>query len=158
MCSSDLYLTNAQSNNTAINWTFNSNGFSQNNSFNGYNASGSSYCAWTFRKQPKFFDVVTYTGTGSNTTISHNLGSVPGCIIVKRTDVSGYDWRVYHRSLTSAEYSIQLNATTAEGSGPTIWNSTAPTSTVFSVGTNASVNASGGTYVAYLFEIGRAHV
>jgi len=109
------------------------------------------YASWTFRKQPKFFDVVTYTGTGSNTTIAHNLGSVPGCIIVKRTDAAGYDWRVYHRGLTSAEYSIQLNATSAQGSGPTIWNSTSPTSTVFSVGTNASVNASGGTYVAYLF-------
>jgi hypothetical protein len=129
---------------------FNSNGFSI-----GANASFSStdYASWTFREQPKFFDVVTYTGTGSNRTIAHNLGSVPGCVIVKSTSVGGfgYDWRVYHRSLTSAAYTIQLNTTSAESSQPSIWNSTAPTSTVFSVGTDIGVNESGQTYVAYLF-------
>jgi len=114
------------------------------------NRSGASYVAWTFRKAPKFFDVVTYTGTGSARTISHALGSTPGMIIVKRTDTTG-NWQVYHRSLTSASNSIQLNLTDAEASATTVWNSTAPTSSVFSVGTDATVNASGGTYVAYLF-------
>ena len=115
-----------------------------------YNTNAATYVSWTFRKQPKFFDVVTYTGTGSNRTIAHSLGSAPGCIIVKRTDTTS-DWQVYHNSLTSAAYSIQLNLTNAQASAPTVWNSTAPTSSVFSVGTDASVNASGGTYVAYLF-------
>ena len=128
---------------------FNANGFDLGSSVR-VNASGVSNVAWTFRKQPKFFDVVTYTGTGSNTTVAHNLGSVPGCIIVKRTDTAG-DWQVYHNSLTSAAYSIQLDLTNAQASTPTVWNSTAPTSTVFSVGTNADVNASGGTYVAYIY-------
>ena len=114
------------------------------------NASAATYVGWTFRKQPKFFDVVTYTGTGSNTTIAHNLGSVPGCIIVKCTS-HGVAWNVYHRSLTSAAYELELNTTSAEFSDPTIWNSTAPTSTVFSVGTNLGINGSGRTYVAYLF-------
>lgn len=108
------------------------------------------YASWTFRKQPKFFDVVTYTGTGSATTIAHNLGSVPGCIIVKRTNTTS-NWQVYHNGLTSAAYSIQLNQTSAQASAPTVWNSTAPTSTVFSVGTSTDVNASGGTYVAYIY-------
>jgi hypothetical protein len=107
------------------------------------------YVTWTFRKQPKFFDVVTYTGTGSNTTIAHNLGSVPACIIVKRTDATGA-WQVYHRSLANTEYLV-LNTTAAKATGATRWNSTTPTSTVFSVGTDATVNASGGTYVAYIF-------
>jgi len=107
------------------------------------------YVSWTFRKQPKFFDVVTYTGTGSNTTIAHNLGSVPGCIIVKRTD-TGAAWAVYHRSLANTQYLV-LNTTAAAATGATWWNSTTPTSTVFSVGTDASVNASGGTYIAYIF-------
>ena len=114
------------------------------------NATGASLVSWTFRKQPKFFDVVTYTGTGSNTTIAHNLGSVPGCIIVKCTS-HGVGWNVYHRSLTSAAYELELNTTSAEFSDPTIWNSTAPTSTVFSVGTNLGINGSGRTYVAYIF-------
>jgi hypothetical protein len=104
---------------------------------------------WTFRKQPKFFDVVTYTGTGSNTTIAHSLGSVPGSIIVKRTDTTA-DWAVYHRSLANTQYLV-LNDTAAAATGATWWNSTTSTSSVFSVGTDASVNASGGTYVAYVF-------
>ena len=114
-----------------------------------YNTSAATYVSWTFREQPKFFDVVTYTGTGSNTTIAHNLDSVPGCIIVKRTDTTA-NWAVYHRSLANTQYLV-LNNTDAVATGATWWNSTTPTSTVFSVGTNASVNASGGTYVAYLF-------
>jgi len=117
---------------------------------NGGNNSGSTYVSWTFRKAAKFFDVVTYTGTGSARTIAHSLGVAPGMIIVKRTDTTA-DWQVYHRSLTSAAYSIQLNLRDAQASVPTVWNSTAPTSSVFSVGTDATVNASGGTYVAYLF-------
>jgi hypothetical protein len=110
---------------------------------------GSPYVSWGIRKQSKFFDVVSYTGTGSNTTIAHSLGSVPACIMVKRTDASG-DWRVYHRSLANTEY-LTLNTTAMKATGATIWNSTTPTSTVFSIGTDATVNASAGKYVAYLF-------
>jgi hypothetical protein len=115
-----------------------------------YNTNAATYASWTFREAAKFFDVVTYTGTGSARTIAHSLGVAPGMVIVKRTDTTG-NWQVYHRSLTSAAYSIQLNLTNAQASAPTVWNSTAPTSSVFSVGTDATVNASGGTYVAYLF-------
>jgi hypothetical protein len=114
-----------------------------------HNGTGTNYASWTFRKAEKFFDVVTYTGNGSNRTIAHNLGSVPGCIIVKRTDTTG-NWQVYHRSLANTEYMV-LNSTAAKATGTTRWNSTTPTSTVFSLGTDATVNASGGTYVAYLF-------
>jgi hypothetical protein len=115
-----------------------------------YNTNAATYVSWTFRKAAKFFDVVTWTGTGSARTIAHSLGVAPGMIIVKRTDTTS-NWQVYHRSLTSAAYSMQLNLTAAQASAPTVWNSTAPTSSVFSVGTDATVNASGGTYVAYLY-------
>jgi hypothetical protein len=111
--------------------------------------SARTYVSWTFREQPKFFDVVTYTGTGSNTTIAHSLGVVPGCIIVKRTDTTAA-WAVYHRSLANTQYLV-LNTTAAAATGATWWNSTTPTSAVFSLGTDASVNASGGTYVAYVY-------
>jgi hypothetical protein len=130
-----------------------SNGFSITTSGGGainfYNASGATYASWTFREQPKFFDVVTYTGNGSNRTIAHNLGSEPGCMIVKRTDSAG-QWRVYHVDL-GPQYFLLLNATDAANLQSTIWNNTAPTSTVFSVGTSSDVNGSGNTYVAYLF-------
>ena len=114
-----------------------------------YNTSAATYVSWTFREQPKFFDVVTYTGTGANRTIAHNLGSVPGCIMVKRTDTAA-DWAVYHRSIANTEY-LTLNTNDQAFTGATWWNSTTATSSVFSVGTDATVNASGGTYVAYLF-------
>ena len=116
-----------------------------------YNTSADTYASWSFREQAKFFDIVTYTGTGSATTIAHSLGTVPGCIIVKCTSVDNGNWRVYHRSLTSAAYVLSLNAASAESSQPSMWNSTAPTSTVFTVGTDIGVNDAGQTYVAYLF-------
>ena len=131
--------------------SFNTNGFTLNTptTTNNLNRLDFTQVSWTFRKQPKFFDVVTWTGSGANRTIAHNLGSVPGCIIVKRTDVAA-DWQVYHRSLANTEYTV-LNTTAAKATGATRWNSTTPTDTVFSLGTDATVNASGGTYVAYLF-------
>jgi hypothetical protein len=112
------------------------------------NSSGGQMVSWTFRKQPKFFDVVTYTGTGVARTIAHDLGSVPGSIIVKRTDATR-NWCVYHRSLGNTNQII-LNSTAALES-TALWNNTTPTSTVFSVNNDLDVNASGGTYVAYLF-------
>ena len=114
-----------------------------------YNTSAATYVSWTLRKQPKYFDIQTWTGSGANRTISHALGSVPGCIMVKRTDTTGA-WQVYHRSLANTEYLV-LNDTAAKATGATRWNSTTPTSTVFSLGTDATVNASAGTYVAYIF-------
>jgi len=128
---------------------FGSTGFSLG-SESDINESATTYVSWTFREQPKFFDIVTYTGTGSNTTIAHSLGAVPGCIMVKRTDTGGSPWAVYHRSLANTQYLV-LNSTAAAATGATWWNSTTPTSSVFSVGTDATVNASGGTYVAYIF-------
>ena len=130
--------------------SFNANGFSVGANYNGsFNLNTNLYASWTFREQAKFFDVVTYTGTGANRTIAHALGSVPGCIMVKRTDTTG-DWQVYHSSLANTQYMV-LNTTAAVATGATRWNSTTPTSSVFSVGTDATVNASGGTYVAYVF-------
>jgi hypothetical protein len=141
--------TSAEGNFSPLFSSFNTNGFSLNGTSSDLNSSSYNYASWTFREQPKFFDVVTYTGTGSNTTIAHSLGAVPGSIIVKRTDTTA-DWAVYHRSLANTQYLV-LNTTAAAATGATWWNSTTPTSAVFSVGTDASVNASGGTYVAYIF-------
>jgi hypothetical protein len=129
--------------------SFTSSGFELGPSYvNFTNTSGSSLVSWTFRKAEKFFDVVTYTGNSATQNIAHNLGSDPGCIIVKRTDTDG-DWWVYHRSLGNTGYA-RLNFTQAAGTSSILWNSTTPTSTQFTLGASA-VNISGGTYVAYLF-------
>ena len=127
---------------------FNSNGFTVDDN-ELVNANDPGLVSWTFRKASKFFDIVTYTGNGSNRTISHNLGSAPGMIIVKRTD-GLKDWAVYHRGRGNTHYGT-LNTTEAFYDNNTWWNDTDPTSTEFSVGTSAFTNNSGHTYVAYLF-------
>jgi hypothetical protein len=128
---------------------FNSNGFSIS-SATGIGVSAATYVSWTFRKQPKFFDIVTYTGTGVARTIAHNLDSVPGMMIIKRLNTST-NWPVYHRSLAATEYMILNGTSEVNADSGAFWNSTRPTSTVFSLGDNANVNGSGDTYVAYLF-------
>ena len=129
--------------------SFNSNGFSITGSQGRTNTNGDSYAAWTFRKAPKFFDVVTWTGDGATRNISHNLGSVPGMILIKRTD-SASGWVVYHRSVGATKY-LRINTNAAEASYSLYFNDTEPTSSVFTVGSNGDVNGSSNTYVAYLF-------
>jgi len=91
---------------------------------------------------------VTYTGDGgANRAIPHNLGSTPGCFIVKRTDIGG-TWAVWHRSLGD-DYYLALEST--QQAYPSSILVRSATSTTFSVGSDATVNASGGTYVCYLF-------
>jgi hypothetical protein len=115
------------------------------------NGTGTTWASWTFRKAEKFFDVVTYTGDGvAGRTVAHNLGSVPAVMIIKRTSTSGSNWRVYHSSLGNGQ-ALSLNATDAAGATTSLWNSTTPTDSVFTLGDNGNVNLSGGTFVAYLF-------
>ena len=96
------------------------------------------------------FSIITYTGSGSNASISHGLGKAPAMIIVKNRDAA-VNWFVYHRGIASdAEtYFIKLNTTDAAADLNTAWNDTAPTSTVFSIGTDGSVNQSSDDHVAY---------
>ena len=103
------------------------------------------YVTWTFRKAPKFFDVVTYTGNGATQDISHNLGSNVGMLIIKST--SAGNWFVWHRSLGDDAY-LFLNGTNAEQNPGFDWIDV--TSTTISLQNNSS-NTNGQTYVAYLF-------
>jgi len=114
------------------------------------NGNGDDICSWTFRKQEKFFDIVTYTGNATNgREIAHNLGSVPGLIIIKELGTTNY-WPVYHRSLGGTK-NLYLDNTTAATTWDGSWNNTAPTSTVFTVGGQNENNRNGGSHVAYLF-------
>jgi hypothetical protein len=150
------YLTSSATYGSTVGGTggsFNSNGITFPNDAWLTNSSDT-YASWTFRKQPKFFDVVTYTGNGTtNQNISHNLGSVPGCIIIKKTSNTS-KWFVGHQGLDPTFGSfLALNETSAAYTQPTYnkqFTST-PTSTLFSVTNAGACNASGDTYVAYLF-------
>jgi len=126
------------------------------------NQSTRTYASWTFRKQPKFFDVVTYEGDGDTNErlIPHSLNSVPGCVIVKRTDVTG-SWAVWHRAggTTTARF-FRLNGTAGAGGSLPI-NQTGMSSTNFGVyyaservisdSAGVGFNVSGAIYVAYVF-------
>ena len=112
------------------------------------------YTSFSFRKAPGFFDIVNYTGTGASVlTLSHNLGCVPGMILIKRLDGASSDWIVYHHSTGKTKY-LELNTTdaAADDTGDYIWNDTAPTATHFTIGAgHDSVNYNTNNYIAYLF-------
>jgi hypothetical protein len=131
--------------------SFNSNGFTIGGSSGGWNANNVAYVAWQWKEGASAgFDIVTYTGTGANRTVAHSLGVAPSMMIIKRRSGSATQWAVYHQSLGNTN-TIYLNLTNAQASQPTFWNSTTPTSSVFSLGTDTTVNANTETYVAYLF-------
>lgn len=142
---------------------FNSNGFTLGTGGTAgseVNVNAATYCSWTFRKQPKFFDVVTWTGNGvAGRAISHSLGSTPGMIIVKGTGNLS-NWRVWQRSANrggvdgDAYGTLNSTGAFALDGGAIFGNNTAyvaPTSTTFTVSSNSSCNANGITYVAYVF-------
>ena len=114
----------------------------------GYNDTGT-FVSWTWKKQAGVFDIQTYTGNGSNRTISHNLGAVPKMMIIKKRNTTA-PWSVGHASL-GANQVLELDATDAVATDASYWNNTRPTSSVFSVGTDGNQNTDGHTYVIYLF-------
>jgi hypothetical protein len=130
---------------------FNNNGFTVGTRQE-VNDLNRNYVAWTWRKQEKFFDIVEYSGNGNHTqgqTISHNLGSVPGMIILipkNHNDQNSYRW-VYHRSRAHNEYAFFTN----DGqSGTHTWLGGVPTASNFNV-VSTEVNTNNIDYVAYLF-------
>ena len=132
------------------------------------NGSGISYVAWQWRASNATavtntqgsitstvsanttagFSIVTYTGTGVNATVGHGLGVVPSLYVVKRRN-NVDAWFVYSNQLAATQY-LRLNSTNAAATF-NFWQNTAPTSSVFYISTDVSVNASSDTYVAYCF-------
>jgi len=95
------------------------------------------------------FSIATYTGTGSaGATVGHGLGIAAKMVIVKERGNANV-WGVGSSSLTSWAYHVRLNSSNAESNADNFWNSTAPTSSVFTLGDVTAVNRNGGTYVAY---------
>jgi len=132
--------------------SFNSNGFSMDASAR-VNGSSLTYASWTFAKQPKFFDVVTWTGTGVNgQVISHSLGVKPSVIICKCTSSSS-NWQYNDAN----DFYLLLNSTAAsaganrDGGWLPQYLATSTTLTTQNNNGNSNVNALGETYVAYLF-------
>ena len=121
--------------------------------------SNQQFTSCSFRKAKGFFDIVSWSGNGSNRTIAHNLGCVPGAIVVKKTNGVG-NWIFGHKDMNGGSnpwnYNMRFNATDEQAANNTMWNDTAPTASSFSVGTSADVNETGGEYIAYLWASGDA--
>ena len=97
------------------------------------------------------FSIVTWTGTGSAGTIAHGLGATPQVVILKSRD-NAHDWLTAHNSMHSTPWEKYLTLhTTNAVADDVIWNDTAPTSTVFSVGSYDSTNGNNVKLVAYCF-------
>jgi hypothetical protein len=127
---------------------FTSTGFTMGGSFS--NTSGYTFASWTFREAPNFFDVVTYTGDGSNTRrISHNLGATPGFIVVKKTSAA-QDWVCAHR-YDNFGNDFKLNTTGTSFGGGFIDTPNATSFGVNAYGNPEDLNTNGATYVAYLW-------
>jgi hypothetical protein len=96
------------------------------------------------------FSIIKWTGTGSNGTIAHGLSAAPEFIIVKNRGETD-EWPVLEMAYNGATHYLRLNSTAVSTSTSVMWNNTAPTSSVFSVGTYEYVNASGENYISYIF-------
>ena len=171
-------LTNAENTDAQTLSSFDSDGFTLGTQ-GGVNASGNTYASWNWlangsgsantdgsisstvsANTTAGFSIVSWTGSGADATVGHGLNSAPTIYIVKnRTDVS--DWRV-GQVLTSSNnmtdgngYYMELNDTKASSNpgSATTWGATptAPTSSVFTVGSNNSHNGSGDDMIAYCF-------
>jgi hypothetical protein len=128
--------------------SFNSNGYTINYGMGQANFSTDRYVDWIWDESPiSGMDIVSYTGTGANMTISHSLGVTPKLIINKIRSGTG-GWPVYHASLGNTG-AVQLEATGAFNVASAYWVNTSPTSSNFTVGSGLALN--GSTYINYLF-------
>ena len=132
--------------NTYVSWCWKANGGTTSSNSNG------SITTTVQANTTAGFSIVTWTGTGSNATIGHGLGVVPQLIISKSTG-HGENWAVYHHKSNSApeDYYLALDDNRANTDSSVVWNDTAPTSSVISIGTQDKINKNGSTHIAYCF-------
>ena len=148
--------------------SFDSDGFSVGND-GAWNQSSETYVGWSWKANPlptinttgtiqstvsanqaAGFSIVKYTGDGtSGSTVGHGLGATPEIVIYKRLDAVA-NWIIKSTLWGVDEYLI-FNTDALTSDSGVFWNSTSPTSSVFSLGNSASVNSSSGDYIAYCF-------
>jgi hypothetical protein len=150
--------------------SFNSNGFTLGVDSQGYvNTSSRTYVGWSWLASNTTvantsgtisstvsvnttagFSIVSYTGNGTGgATVGHGLGVAPRMIILKYRNSGSYEWLIQHASIGNTVALFFNTASTSASS--TYWNNTSPTSSVFTLGSSAALNNSGGTFIAYCF-------
>ena len=95
------------------------------------------------------FSIVSYTGTGSASTVGHGLTQAPELILVKNRDDATKNWNVY-ATILGNNY-LELNNSIVTFTGANYFNNTLSTNTVFSVGSLGSTNGNGNGMIAYCF-------
>ena len=167
-----------RTNNTGAQYTnsffssFNSDGFTVATSESDINANGSTYVTWNWKANgsgssntagsinstvsantTSGFSIVSYTGNGtSGATVGHGLGVVPQVIIVKRLNATDQTIMYHHKlNATPQDYYIRISDTGVASDFAGMWNDTAPTSSLFSIGNSATTNASSEAMIAYCF-------
>ena len=136
---------------------FNNNGFSLGVDASSDNVNRNDYtqASWSFRKSPGFFTICQWSGNATaGREISHDLGSVPGMILVKET-TGTQQWYVYHKDTGPSKYLV-LNGGGSAISGADFTNGVTPTSTAFTLSSDAAVNGSSKDYIAYVFAGGES--
>ena len=131
-----------QNNQTYVSWNWKAAGSSSSNS-NG------SVTSTVSANTTSGFSIVKWTGTGANATIGHGLGVVPKMIIVKDTDAND-NWNVYHASIGNDSH-LHLNLTNNASGSSTYWQDYTPTNSIFYIGSDPAINASGNEFIAYCF-------
>jgi hypothetical protein len=148
--------------------SFDSDGFTHGSGGNG-NVNGGSFVSWNWlasnttasnsngsitssvsASTTAGFSIVSYTGNAtSGATVGHGLSSQLDVIFIKnRTDAEA--WQTYHRPL-GATHHLSLNATSSAQDNDTRFNDTDPTSSVFTLGNNDTVNKNSSNFIAYCF-------
>ena len=145
-------ITTAEETDTEALTAFGSDGFTLGSNA-GVNTSSGTHVAWCWNESADAgFDIVTYTGnTTSGQTYSHSLSVTPNLMMVRCRN-NADNFMVYHHKTASdpeTDY-VQLNTNAAIGDSAGIWNDTAPTSSVFTLGNSGTVNENY-NYVAYLW-------
>ena len=162
--------TGAEGTDSSALTSFNSDGFSLGTGFTvkSSNKSGRTYAGWCWdagsstvsntdgsitssvrANQSAGFSIVSYAGTGSSATVGHGLSAAPHMYIVKNRS-NAYEWGVYHIEIGTGA-AQNLNYSNNNSVSNTWWNNTAPTNSVFSIGTYAAVNQSSANFIAYCF-------
>lgn len=145
--------------------SFNSDGFSVSNNASSNNT-GNDYVAWCWKaggtavsntdgtitssvsaNTDAGFSIVSYTGTGSNATVGHGLTTAPDVVVVKGRDFSD-EWHVKHPGLSSNNHSIRFNSDASEADF-SVWQNSAPTDSVFYIGSQNGVNQNTKKFIAY---------
>ena len=96
--------------------------------------------------------IVSYVGNQtSGATVGHGLSSAPEMMIIKNRS-QATDWIVYHSALGNTKH-LRMNSNSSEYTSATRWNNTTPSSTVFTLGNDSSVNGdvANQDFIAYCF-------